>query len=78
MSAEVANEDWVEAAVAGLPAILTAQEAAKVLRTTKRTIYRWCAMGRIASVKRPGGEQAAVLIPKPALVAYLRSLEVAA
>lgn len=71
------QEDWVDEAVNGLPAILTAEEAAKVLRTTKRTLYRWCAMGRIASVKRPGGEQSAVLIPKSALVAYLRGLEAA-
>jgi excisionase family DNA binding protein len=77
MTAEITKEDWVEATVAGLPALITAEEAATVLRTTKRTLYRWCAMGRIASVKRPGGEQAAVLIPKSALVAYLRGLEAA-
>lgn len=77
MSQETAK-DWVEEAVAGLPALLTAKEAAKVLRTTRRTLYRWLAIGRIASVKRPGGDTSSLLIPKASLVAYLRSLEVAA
>lgn len=72
-----AQKDWVDEAVEGLPPLLKTKEAAKVLRTTPRTLYRWIASGRIKTVKRPGGDASAVLIPKAALVAYLRSLEAA-
>jgi hypothetical protein len=77
MSVEITKEDWVETTVAGLPALLTAAETAKVLRTTPRSIYKWCAMGRLGSVKRPGGGNTALLIPKASLAAYLRGLEAA-
>lgn len=69
------GQDWVEAALEGLPPLVKTKEAAKALRTTPRTLYRWIALGRIATVKRPGGDASALLIPKAALATYLRSLE---
>lgn len=70
-----AEKDWVEATLEGLPPLVKAKEAAVVLRTTPRTLYRWIALGRILTVKRPGGDASAVLIPKASLAKYLRSLE---
>lgn len=69
-----AEQDWVAAAVEGLPALITTEEAVEVLRTTRRNLYRWLADGKIASVKHGFGGSARVLIPKPALVKYLRSI----
>jgi excisionase family DNA binding protein len=76
MSSE-AQKDWVDEAVEGLPPLLKTSEAAKVLRTTTRTLYRWIAVGRLKTVKRPGAHSSTVLIPKSAIVDYLRGLEAA-
>ena len=69
-----AAPDWVDEAVAGLPALVTTAEAIKVLRTTQRNLYRWIAIGKITAVKHGCGGSSRVLIPKPALVKYLRGL----
>lgn len=70
----MSESDWVDAAVAGLPPLITTEEAVEVLRTTRRNLYRWLATGKIASVKHGFGGSSRVLIPKPALVKYLRSI----
>src|SRR4051812_35526293 len=41
------SHDWITETVATLPAICTADEAAKLLRTTTRSIRRWTASGRL-------------------------------
>lgn len=68
------KNDWVDDAVQGLPALVTTEEAVQVLRTTRRNLYRWLATGKIPSVKHGFGGSSRVLIPKPALVKYLRSI----
>jgi excisionase family DNA binding protein len=66
---------WIEDAIAALPALVTTDEAASALRMSKRTLARNLADGRIKSVRHGEGGAARRLIPRGALAAYLRSLE---
>lgn len=37
--------------------ILTAEEVAKLLKTSKQTIWTWCKKGRIPAYKMPGSRK---------------------
>lgn len=69
------EKDWIDSTIEALPAFLTMDEAAKVLRLSKRTIARLVADGRLGSVRHGESGGARRLIPRQAVDAYLRSLE---
>ncbi len=69
------NEDWVAEALAGLPALLTVQEAMPVIRTSRRQFYRLVASGKIHAIKATEAQPGRLLIPRGSLEKYLRSLD---
>lgn len=58
---------WAVSLRAGLPDLLTREDAARVLRVTERTLDRWRRLGDLDSVA-VGGR---VLVPADAVVATL-------
>lgn len=72
-----ASRQRERAAAAGLPELLTAAEAADVLRTSRRNLARWVSTGRLRAVKGGAGGSSRVLIPRAAVVEFLAALEVA-
>ena len=72
------SNDWIAEAVAPLPAIAMPGEVCKVLRITRRHLYRLIESGRLQAVKPPGSKKARLKIPRSAVAEYLRGLELAA
>ncbi len=69
----MAHEKWIAETVATLPALVTVEELAEVLRVTERTVPRTLATGEISSIGGgPGGKRR--LVPKSELERYLRAL----
>ena len=58
-----------------LPELLTAAEAAKALRTSRRNLNRWIASGRLQAVRGGAGGSSRVLVPKAAVAEFLAALE---
>lgn len=71
--AKASNEDWVAAATAELPALLTIAETATYLRMSMRQVYRLADAGRIVMISK-GGEGSRRLVPKAAIAKYLRQI----
>lgn len=69
------TNDWIAESIAELPPLVTKQEAAKTLRVSCRTIARLVARGHLRVLQHSTGGSSRVLIPRPSLEAYLRSLE---
>ncbi len=57
-----------------LPALATANEAAKVLRTSGRNLRRMIVAGRITALRAKDSGSSRVLIPRAEIGRYLRSL----
>jgi excisionase family DNA binding protein len=57
-----------------LPALLTASEAANLLRTSPRNLRRLIVAGRIASLRERETGSSRVLIPRAEIGRYLTSL----
>ena len=72
---EQPGKDWISELTADLPPLITTDEAAKLLRTTRRNIYRQIELGRLHSVQQAHGGSSRHLIPRTAVGQYLRSLE---
>lgn len=66
---------WIDDTVAELPPLLTTDEAMRVLRTSRRNLYRWIAAGKLGAVRGGVGGSARVLVPRAAISEYLRSME---
>lgn len=60
--------------VAGMPALLTADEAATALRTSRRNLHRWIAAGRLRAVRGGSGGSSRVLVPRESIKEFLASL----
>lgn len=71
-------QGWITEALADLPPIVTVEEAADVIRTTRRNLYRMVAAGRLHAVKAAEGGSGRLLIPRASLEKYLRRLDGAA
>ena len=71
----VPSPAWVEEAKASLPALCTTDEAMRLLRTSRRTLYRWIAAGKIKAVKTGAGGSSRVHVPRAAIAEYLAGLE---
>lgn len=69
---------WIDEALAELPSICTAAEAAGVLRMSIRSLQRKLATGEIRSVRGRRTGSSPNLIPRSELARYLRSLDGAA
>lgn len=68
---------WIDDVVASLPVLCTTDEAASILRCSRRCLYRWIAAGRLSAVKGGVAASARVLIPRTAIAAFLRQMEAA-
>lgn len=66
--------DWIADVVATLPTLCTADEAAKVLRTSGRNLRRLIVAGRIQGIRACETGSSRVLVPRVAIENYLRSL----
>lgn len=64
---------WIADAIAELPALATTDEVARVLRFSKRHLYRQLATGRLHAVR--AGVGSSVRIPRRAVADYLASME---
>lgn len=69
--------DWVSDIVAALPALSTANEAARVLRMSPRNLRRLYTDGRLSVVRARESGSSRVLVPRLSIERYLRSLAVA-
>ncbi len=70
----VKTPNWIVEALAGLPPILTTDEVCRVLRCTRRHLYRMQASGLIPGVRAKESGSSRVLVPRSSLEGYLRSL----
>lgn len=70
----MANVDWISEATKDLPAITTAAEAAKVLRTSPRNLRRMVVDGRIQAIRERESGSSRVLVPRASIESYLRGL----
>lgn len=66
---------WAGDALAGLPAMLTTDEAVGVLRTSRRNLYRWISAGKLRAVRSGAGGSSRVLIPRTSIAEYLSRLD---
>ncbi len=62
--------------MAGLPPLVTVEELVKLLRTSRRQVYRLISTGRIQTVKQSDGGSSRNLAPRTEVHKYLRSLVV--
>jgi len=68
------NTDWIAEALAPLPAICTANEAATVLRTTPRNLRRMISLGRLTGFHGAEGGSSRLMVPRASIESYLRGL----
>ena len=68
------NIDWIDEATAGMPALVTANEAALLLRTSPRNVRRMVADGRITGVRARETGSSRLLVPSSEIGRYLRGL----
>jgi hypothetical protein len=62
---------WIQEAVADLPALTTAAEAARALRTSPRNLRRHIAAGRLKAIRAEETGSSRVLIPRLEIVRFL-------
>lgn len=65
-------------ALGGLPPILTAAEAADVLRVSRKTVFRWIAAGRMRAGRSAMGGSGKLLIARSELERLLGELGIEA
>lgn len=66
--------DWISETVSHLAPLATANEAAKILRTSPRNLRRMLADGRIKGVRARDTGSSRVLVPRVEVERYLRGL----
>ncbi len=66
--------DTIAEIEASLPLLATADEAAKVLRTSGRNLRRMIVAGRITALRACEGGSSRVLIPRAEIGRYMRSM----
>jgi excisionase family DNA binding protein len=71
------SQSWIDDVVSDLPRLLTLDEATKVLRVSRRNLSRWIVAGHLQAIKTGTAQTARVLIPRTAIVEYLRTREAA-
>ena len=71
------SHDWIADTVSNLPELLTTDEVVRVLRTSRRNLYRWISIGKLSAVKSGLGGSARILVPRAAIAAFLRQMEAA-
>lgn len=64
--------DDVAVATHDLPSLLTAEEAARLMRVSRRTIRRWAKSGRLAVTRTTAGNGGKLLIARAAIERILR------
>ncbi len=72
------SADWIAETVAALPPLVTVKEAMHLLRSSKPTVYRLAAAGRLRAVRASERGSSPMLFPRSELERFLRSLEVVA
>jgi excisionase family DNA binding protein len=70
----VPEAEWLSAILTELPPLLTAEEAASLLRTSRRNLQRWIASGRLRAIAGGVGGSSRVLVPRTEIARFLASL----
>lgn len=73
-SPSASRPDWIAHAIEGLPALMTAHEAAAALRCSRRTLGRLAATGQLQARRAAHGGSSRLLVPREALAEYLARL----
>jgi len=67
------HTDWISDVVADLPALATAAETSKALRTSPRNLRRHIAAGRLVAIRAEESGSSRVLVPRAEIERFLRA-----